>query len=137
MGLLGLIALLLITINTVLTKPNGVDRHPPGRSACRRSPCRWRCGSLAGDADVATRPNEGSAGNVPACQVRGAADPQRVRALRTARPVVLALFVDAGSCPDVLGELQALASAFPQVRFAAVAIKGARARCARLVRTRG
>ena len=38
-------------------------------------------------------------------------------------PVVLALFVDAGSCPAVLGDLQALAPSFPGVRFAAVAIK--------------
>ena len=47
-------------------------------------------------------------------------------------PVVLALFVDAGSCPAVLSDMQALAPSFPGVRFAAVAIKGERARsCAR------
>jgi hypothetical protein len=41
-------------------------------------------------------------------------------------PVVLALFVNGGSCPNVLSEMQALQGSFPGVRFAAVAIKGDR-----------
>ena len=39
-------------------------------------------------------------------------------------PLVLALFVDSSSCTGVLREMQALSTSFPQVRFAAVAIKG-------------
>ncbi len=50
-------------------------------------------------------------------------------------PLVLALFVDAGSCPQVLSDMQALAPSFPGVRFAAVAIKGDRDRLRALVRS--
>ena len=62
---------------------------------------------------------------MPACEVRG---PQilNICQLYERGPVVLALFVDAGSCADVLGDMQALAPSFPEVRFAAVAIKGGR-----------
>jgi hypothetical protein len=38
----------------------------------------------------------------------------------------LALFVDEGSCPQILSDMQALAPSFPNVRFAGVAIKGGR-----------
>ena len=41
-------------------------------------------------------------------------------------PVVLALFVDGGSCPAVLSEHAGARAGFPGVRFAAVAIKGER-----------
>ena len=49
---------------------------------------------------------------------------------------MLALFVDDGSCPDVLSDLQALAPSFPGVQIAAVAIKGERSSVRKLVRTR-
>ena len=51
-------------------------------------------------------------------------------------PVVLALFVDSGSCSAVVSDLQALVPSFPGVQFAAVAIKGERAALRRLVRPR-
>ena len=47
---------------------------------------------------------------------------------------MLALFVDLGSCAQVLGEMQTLVSAFPGVRFAAVSIKGERSELRALVR---
>jgi len=50
-------------------------------------------------------------------------------------PVVLALFVDLGSCPAVLSDMEALAPSFPGVRFAAVAIKGDRGSLRKLVRS--
>jgi hypothetical protein len=49
-------------------------------------------------------------------------------------PVVLALFVNSGSCPDVLESLQRLVPSFPGVQFAAVSIKGGREQLRRLVR---
>jgi hypothetical protein len=52
-------------------------------------------------------------------------------------PVVLALFVDRASCPAVLGDLQSIASSFPDVRFAAVSLGGDRASVRRLIRERG
>jgi hypothetical protein len=48
----------------------------------------------------------------------------------------LVLFVNGGGCPEILGDLQALASSFPEVRFAAVAIKGNRDGLRELVRSR-
>lgn len=134
-GLLGLIALVLITINTALTKPNGATGIAPGgRLAPFAVPLAT--GRLKGDANVATRVNQGSAGKVPACQVRGP-EVLNVCQLYEHNPVVLALFVDSGSCPNVLGDLQRISSSFPAVRFAAVAIKGERSSLRKLVRSKG
>jgi hypothetical protein len=91
-------------------------------------------GNLNGDADTATRPNEGAAGRVPACQERGA-QILNICELYEGAPVVLALFVDGGSCADVLDEMQALAPSFPGVRFAGVALKGDRGKLRKLIRT--
>jgi hypothetical protein len=89
-------------------------------------------GHLNGDANVATRANDGSAGRRPACTVRGP-EILNVCQLYEEGPVVLALFIDAGSCAQVLDNLQRLAPSFPGVRFAAVSIMGNRARLRALV----
>jgi hypothetical protein len=134
-GLLALLILALITINTVLTKPNGASGLAPG-SILAPFAAPLATGNLKGDANVATRANEGTAGRVPACSVRG---PQilNVCELYEQGPVVLALFVDAGSCAKILSAMQALVPAFPGVRFAAVAIKGSRDQLRKLIRSRG
>ncbi len=134
-GLLGLLALVLITLNTALTKPNGATGIPPGQ---RMAPFAvpLATGDLVGEANVATEVNQGSAGRVPACRVRGARI-LNICQLYEQGPVVLALFVDGGSCPAVLGDMQALSGSFPGVRFAAVSIKGDRASLRRLVRAKG
>src|SRR5581483_9875531 len=113
-GLLALLIIVLITINTIVTKPNGVK----GLAAGERVPpfaVPRALGTLEGDADTATHANDGAAGRVPACQERG---PQilNVCELYEGAPVVLALFVAGGSCPDVLDEMQALAPSFRGVR---------------------
>ena len=92
-------------------------------------------GSLQGDADIATRADQGGAGLVPACAERGA-QILNICQLYERGPVVLALFLDAGSCTKVLDELQQLVPSFPGVRFAAVSVKGERAALRRLVRSR-
>ena len=134
-GLLALVILVLITVNTILTKPNGLGGVPPG-SQLPAFAVPLVLGNLQGDADVATRPNEGEAGKVPACQLRG---PQilNVCALYEHAPLVLALFVDGGSCPQVLSDMEALAPSYPGVSFAAVAIRGSRSDLRGLVRSRG
>jgi hypothetical protein len=134
-GLLALLILLLITVNTIVTKPNGARGIEPGhRLAPFAAPLAL--GTLNGDANVATGPDEGARGRVPACAVRG---PQilNICQLYERGPVVLALFVDAGSCPAILSDLQALAPSFPGVQFAGVAIKGSRGPLRALVRSRG
>jgi hypothetical protein len=134
-GLLALLVLVLITINTVVTKPNGVTGIEPGHSLPPFA-VPLALGNLNGDANVATIADQGAAGRVPACTVRG---PQILNMcqLYERAPVVLVLFVDGGSCPAVLGDLQALAPSFPGVRFAGVAIRGSRGSVRRLVRSRG
>jgi hypothetical protein len=134
-GVLALVILLLITVNTIVTKPNGVKGVPVGQQMPPFA-VPLALGTLTGDADTATVANEGAAGRVPACAERG---PQilNICQLYEKGPVVLALFVDGGSCPAILSDLQALSSAFPAVRFAAVAIKGQRAQVRRLIRSRG
>ncbi len=134
-GLLAIVILVLITINTITTKPNGVKGLAPGE---RMPPFAvpLALGSLVGDADTARHADEGSAGRVPACQERGS-QILNLCELYEGGPVLLALFVDGGSCADVLGEMQALAPSFPGVRFAAVAIKNGRSEVRSLIRKRG
>jgi hypothetical protein len=134
-GLLVVLILVLITINTIVTKPNGVKGLSPGE---RMPPFAvpLALGSLEGDADTARFAHEGSAGRVPACQERGA-QILNVCQLYEGAPVVLALFVDCGSCAAVLDQMQSLSGTFPGVRFAAVAIKNGRSQIRKLIRSRG
>jgi hypothetical protein len=130
-GLLALAILALITLNTVLTKPNGAT----GLSAGERLPpfaLPLVTGNLQGAANVATHPGEGAKGGRPACSVRGSRI-LNVCELYEAGPVVLALFVEDGGCQRILDDMQALRPAFPGVRFAAVSIKGDRADLRKLV----
>jgi hypothetical protein len=134
-GALGILIVVLITINTALTKPNGVTGIEPGKPLAPFA-VPLVLGDLEGEANIATRAHQGSAGNVPACSVRESRALD-ICALYEDHPVVLALFVDEGSCPGILSDMQALVAEFPEVRFAAVSIKGERARLRRLVRARG
>ncbi len=133
-GLLALLILVLITVNTIVTKPNGASGVAAGE-AVPPFAVPLATSTLRGDADVATHANDGSAGRVAACDLRG---PRilNVCQLYERAPVVLALFVDGGSCPRVLSNMQALLPSFPGVRFAAVAIRGDRGALRRLVRSR-
>lgn len=132
---IGLALVALIVADTLLKAPRGADGIVPGE---RIPPfaAPLVTGTLEGDANVATHANEGSAGRLPACSVRGS-QVLNVCAPHERAPLVLALFVDGGSCPAVLDEMQALAPAFPGVRFAAVSIKGERGALRRLVATHG
>jgi hypothetical protein len=134
-GVIGVVLLILITINAIVTKPNGATGIPAGQPVAPFAVPLVQ-GTLVGDADVATRAHEGLAGRVPACSLRGA-NILNVCQLYERSPVVLALFVAAGSCEGVLSDLQTLSGEFPAVRFAAVAIKGDRGSLRALMRSRG
>jgi hypothetical protein len=134
-GLLGVLIVVLIVINTALTKPTGVRGIEPGRTVPPFA-VPLALGTLTGAADVATHANDGAAGRVPACAERGA-QILNICELYEHAPVVLALFVDGGSCPAVLSQMQALAARFPGVGFAGVAIKGEREPLLKLMRERG
>jgi hypothetical protein len=137
-GLLGVLIVVLIVINGALSNSRGVGGIEPGH---RLAPFAvpLALGAVNGDADIATHADEGEAGKRPACSVRGAGI-LNVCELYEQGPVVLALFVDAGSCPRVLSEMQALARVgghrFSGVRFAGVALKGERGPLRRLMRAR-
>jgi hypothetical protein len=134
LAVLGLAILVLVAISTALTKPTGVAGVQPG-SGLPPFAVPLAAGDVKGDANVATRANDGEAGGRPACSVRGG-EILNVCQLYEQGPVVLALFVDAGSCPAVLSDMEAIAPSFPGVRFAAVAIKGDRGQLRELVRSR-
>ncbi len=134
-GLLGVVILVAAVIGTLLAKSNDAIPIPPGHMLPPFA-VPLALGSLEGDANIATRAHQGSAGEVPACSVRGA-QVLNVCQLYEQGPVVLTLFVDGGMCPAVLSDMQALARSFPEVRFAAVAIAGNRAALRRLVHARG
>jgi hypothetical protein len=133
-GLLGVLIVVLITINTALTKPNGATGIEPGQPLAPFA-VPLALGEVSGDADVATHANQGTAGKHPACLERGLGI-LNICELYEQGPVVLALFVDEGSCPKILSDLQALVSSFPNVRFAGVAIKGSRSQLRKLIRAR-
>jgi hypothetical protein len=134
-GLFAIVILVLITINTIVTKPNGVKGLAPGEQMPPFA-VPLALGNLTGDADTATHADDGAAGRVAACQERG---PQilNVCQLYEGGPVVLALFVDGGSCAAVLDDMQALSSSFPGVRFAGVALKNGRSQIRKLIHSRG
>ncbi len=130
-GLLGVVLLVAIVVNSLFVHRSGLAGIPPGQ---RIAPFAvpLALGALEGDADIATHADQGSQGLVPACAERGA-QILNVCQLYEQGPVVLALFVDAGGCTSVLSEMQTLVPEFPSVRFAAVAIRGQRAQVRRLV----
>lgn len=122
LAVIGVIALIGILVATILSTPGtGVRGIAPGRRVPPFA-APLALGGLPGEVDIAVHGNEGHRGRVPACRERG---PKilNVCELYEKGPVVLALFVDEGSCPNVLGEMQAVSASFPDVSFAAVAIK--------------
>lgn len=135
MGVLAAVALVGIVAITLFGSKIDVKGIAPG---ARIPPfaAPLALGSLPGDVNVATHAGQGQAGSRPACSVRGA-QVLNVCQLYEAAPLVLALFIDNASCTGVLREMQALAPAFPQVRFAAVAIKGEMGAVRGLVRREG
>lgn len=134
-GLAGAVVLAVAAIYLLFLRPADLSGIPPGNRVAPFA-VPLVLGSLQGDADIATRADQGGAGSVPACAERGARI-LNVCQLYERSPMVLALFVDAGGCTRILDELQQLAPSFPTVRFAAVAIQGNRTALRRLVRSHG
>jgi hypothetical protein len=129
-------ALAYITFNTLRTTGPGSTGPPAGK---RLPPfaAPLVLGDLVGDANVATAAEQGAAGGRPACAIE---DPRalNVCALVRERPLVLA-FLTAGAdrCVDELDTIETVAPRFPEVAFAAVAIRGERDELRELVRERG
>jgi len=133
LGLLGVLALAVVIVVALLNGPRELHGIPPGKKFAPFA-VPLASGNLSGDANVATRAGEGQEGSVPACSVRGS-QILNICQLWERGPVVLAVFVDSGSCRKVLGEMQALKGSFPGVQFAGVALKGSRRSLRALIRS--
>jgi hypothetical protein len=134
-GLLGLALVVLLALSLLLARSQGAAGIAPGQPFAPFA-VPLALSKLNGDADIATHWGDGEDGRVPACAERGA-QILNICQLYEGAPVVLALFVDAGSCAHVLSSMQALVGEFPGVRFAAVAIRPGRAELRALIRRRG
>jgi hypothetical protein len=136
LGVLVVAILCYIALNTLRTSGPGSRGVPAGRQLPPFA-APLATSTLPGDANVATRANEGAAGRRPACEVRG---PRILNSCQLAErgPVALAFFaIRSRRCEDEVGVLDRLRARFPGVGFAAVAIRGSRADVATLVRARG
>lgn len=94
-------------------------------------------GDVEGDVNVATEPDSGPAGDVPACEVRG---PGIVNSCELAErgPVVLGfLATRGGDCTAAFDALERVRRDFPGVQVAVVSIRGDRDDLRALVRERG
>jgi hypothetical protein len=134
-GALAIVVVALIAINTLLTTPNGSTGVAPGKQLPPFA-VPLAVGTLSGDADVATRPNQGRLGRQPACSVRGP-EVVNICALYERGPVVLVLFANGEGCPRALDTLAQALPAFPGVQAAAVALRGNRGDLRRLVAAHG
>ena len=135
LGVLAVAIVVVVAINSTLRGSNEVAGIAPGHKVPPFAVPLVQ-GTLTGAADVATHADDGTAGKVPACAERGS-QILNICELYEHGPVVLALFVDAGSCPRVLDDMQALSMRFPEVGFAAVALKGERGPLLELMRAHG
>jgi hypothetical protein len=126
------LALVYITVNTLRTNGPGSTGLPAGAQLPPFA-APLALSDLIGDANVATRRGQGAAGARPACSVT---DPRALDVCTLERrPVVLAfLTTGSGRCVKQLDTLQVVAPRFPQVAFAAVAIRGDRGDLRTLVR---
>jgi hypothetical protein len=131
-----LVAVLLVafTLHSALgSKKGGASIEPGVRIPPFAAPLA--IGGPPGEVDIATHPNEGQAGRVPACSERGPGI-LNICQLYQRGPVVLALFFDAGSCAGILEDLQQISAFYPQVGFTAVGVREDAASVARLVRSK-
>jgi thiol-disulfide isomerase/thioredoxin len=125
-GVLVIAAMVYIVLNTLRTEGPG-SRGLPAGSDLPRFAVPLALSDLDGDANVSER----------ACSVRGE-DVLNVCQLYEQGPVVLAFFAEPSQrCDDEIDTIDRVRARFPDVRFAAVAIKGDRDRLRQTVRDRG
>jgi AhpC/TSA family len=125
-GVAALAAIAYISYNSIVTEGPGSRGVEPG-SELPAFAVPLALSGLEGDANVSER----------ACQVRGQ-DVLNVCALAERGPVVVAFFAEPlARCDDQIDVLDRLRPRFPEVEFAAVAIRGERDALRQRVRERG
>jgi hypothetical protein len=92
---------------------------------------------LQGDANVATRRGEGSSGARPACSVRGPNVLNECQLVAGAPSAIAFLATRGGDCTKQLDLMERARTRFPDVRIAAVAIRGSRDDLRRDIRSHG
>ena len=130
----GVAILAYITFNTLNTHGPGSRGLAPGAHMPAFA-APLATSDLVGDANVAVRAHQGAAGAEPACAVT---DPRALNSCALTRrgPVVLAFLTQGAKiCARQLDTMQALAPRYPQVGFAAVAVRGDRGDLRKLVRS--
>lgn len=132
-GVALVLLLALVTVNSLNTDGVGSRGLPAGTPAPPFA-APLAASDLDGDVNVATKADQGGAGNVPACSIRRP-DVLNLCTLTERGPVVLAFFaIRGGSCVDQLAVLEAVRPKHPRVQFAAISIRGDRGDLRDLVR---
>ncbi len=135
-GVAVVLAFAYITLNTIRTDAPGSRGLDPG-DPLPPFAAPLALSSLDGDANLATEPGQGGQGDRPACEVRG---PDVLNSCQLAErgPVVIA-FVAARSdaCDRQIDVLDRVRADYPDIAFAAVAIRGDREELRRTIRRRG
>jgi hypothetical protein len=134
LGVVGILAIAYITLNTLQTDAPGSRGVPAGRTLPPFA-VPLALSSLDGDANIATRADSGAEGKRPACQVRG---PRVLNSCQLAErgPVVLAFVATRSErCERQIDVLERVRARFPAVEFAAVAVRGDRGDVRRVVRS--
>ena len=135
-GVAVVFAIAYITLNTLRTDAPGSRGIPAGKPMPPFA-APLATSTLDGDANLATKPDQGGQGRRPACDVRG---PDVVNSCQLAEkgPVVIAFTAArSNTCDRQIDVLQRVRSRYPDVQFAAVAIRGNRDDLRALIRRRG
>jgi len=132
-GAATLAAIALVTLNTLGGDAGGGSTGLPPGTRVPPFAAPLATGDLAGDVNIATRPDQGSAGRRPACDVRGS-DILTVCPRTQREPLVLAfLATRGGDCTGTLDQLQRVHARHPGLAVAAIAIRGDRDGLRRLI----
>ena len=138
LGIVGVLLIAVVLLNTLRTESNGSAGLKKGSTAPPfAAPLAFSTFGDDADVNVARKADQGRQGNVPACSVT---DPGVLNLCRlyAERPVVLIFTATRGSqCIRQLDIVERLRARLPAVAFAAVAIRGDRGDLKRLVRNHG
>jgi AhpC/TSA family len=135
-GIAVILALTYITLNTLRTDAPG-SRGVQAGSQLPPFAAPLALSELEGDANIATKAGSGDEGGRPACEVRGR-DILNSCELAERGPVVLAFVATRSeTCDRQVDALDRVRERYPDVSFAAVAIRGDRDELRDVIRRRG
>jgi hypothetical protein len=135
-GVAVVLAFAYITLNTLRTDAPGSRGLDPG-DPLPPFAAPLALSRLDGDANLATEPGQGGQGDRPACEVRG---PDILNACQLAErgPVAIAFVATRSKdCDRQVDVLDRARAEYPDISFAAVAIRGDRDDLRRTIRRRG